>query len=235
LRVRENTDMGIQPFEGHTFVAFVDIAGFKQLMKRGDPAKRALDYFYRVGYETLRASPMAGRRAVEGLFVSDCAILFSTRDDDRKSSLWSLLSSLASLNRRMLEREYMLTTSIAYGDFRYVDRIEFDGIEKNQLSGHAYLDAFLDHERGKPKLMPGQARVCKDGLPDLVHQSLQQRESHFRCVEETSKHFYYYWMVASPDQIESFREAYSNAYELKYRGMLRALQMAACRGVDRPC
>jgi len=225
--------MPIDDFEHDTFVAFADISGFKQLVRQGDPAKLALNHFYKAGYGILGSSSTLPRRPVEGLFVSDCAVLFSTKTDDPIECLWSLLSQVGLLNRRMLEGDYMLTTSIAYGRFRYSSCIEFRGIEKNQLSGHAYLDAFLDKERGRPKLSPGQVRICRDGLPEPVKEALGQRSSPFERVEETPKHFYYYWMVNDPHDIAPFKDAYSNAHDLKYRGFLHALRRAR-DGVQSP-
>ena len=48
-----------------TFVAFVDISGFKEMMKGGDKqASNALKAFYQTGYNALNAQ----REVVNGLF-----------------------------------------------------------------------------------------------------------------------------------------------------------------------
>ncbi|HEC93403.1 MAG TPA: hypothetical protein ENI51_10495 [Candidatus Atribacteria bacterium] len=48
--------MPISNFNGRTFVAFIDISGFKQLMKDEKRAWKALDSFYNYGYEVIRRS-----------------------------------------------------------------------------------------------------------------------------------------------------------------------------------
>ena len=58
-------------FSGETFVAFMDISGFKELMKQGK-AINALDVFYEAGFDVLENSSH-----IEGIFVSDCGIVFA--------------------------------------------------------------------------------------------------------------------------------------------------------------
>lgn len=226
--------MPIEKFDHDTFVAYTDICGFRQLMKHEKGAAIALDDFYKAGYRILANQNAVARRPVEGLFLSDCAVLFSTQTVNPIEALHSLLSVVQLLNREMLERKYMLTTSVAYGEFSYHERLEFPGIDKRRVYGYAYVDAFLDNESGKPKLGPGQVRIRKQRLPDRVKEALLAPRSPFRCVEETAKHFYYYWMVTSPDQIDSFKRDYSDAYKLKYSGMLQALRGAVDRGAAAP-
>jgi len=218
--------MPVDLFDGETFVAFADISGFRQLMQEEHRAAQALDHFYNAGYRILREQKGAGRNHVEGLFISDCAILFSTQTARRIEALSSLLAVIGDLNREMLDEDYMLMTSIAFGQFSYHQRIEFPGIDKRPVYGFAYLNAFLDNESGRPKLRPGQTRILRVGMPEEVTQAIQQGHPPFDCVEETAKHFYYYWMVQDPKEIDRFKREYTDAYTLKHRGMLRALQRA---------
>ena len=46
--------MPIQPFNGDTAVAFVDVSGFKRMMRNRDRAMATLAQFYQEGYQTLR-------------------------------------------------------------------------------------------------------------------------------------------------------------------------------------
>src|SRR5690606_24487936 len=153
--------MPIQDFNGNTFVAFTDISGFKELMKNDTIALEAIKYFYQTGYNVLRES-----ENVEGFFVSDCGILFA-RNGDNEKKLLNLLDALKRINKRMIEKNYMLTTSIAFGQFDYQGKIEFQGIEKNAIYGGAYVKAFLDNEMGKPKIQPGQCRLVMQNLPNI--------------------------------------------------------------------
>ncbi len=226
--------MPIREFRDDTFVGYTDICGFRQLMKHEKRAEIALDHFYKAGYRILGNQDAVARRAVEGLLISDCAVLFSTQARHPIEGLHSLLSVVQLLNRDMLDRKYMLTTSVAYGEFSIHERLEFPGIGKRPVYGQAYVDAFLDNESRKPTLCPGQVRICKQRLPDRVKEALLAPRSPFGCVEETAKHFYYYWMVTSPDQIDPFKRDYSDAYKLKYSGMLEALRGAVDRGAAAP-
>lgn len=226
--------MPIHEFHHDTFVAYTDICGFRELMKHEKYAEIALYHFYEAGYRILANQNAVPRRPVEGLLISDCAVLFSTRTVKPIEGLHSLLSVVQLLNREMLDRNYMLTTSVAYGEFSIRESLEFSGIDKRPVYGEAYADAFLDNESGKPKLDPGQVRIRKQRLPGRVKGALLAHTSPFRCVEETAKHFYYYWMVTSPDQIHSFKRDYSDAYKLKYSGMLQALRGAVDRGAAAP-
>ena len=117
----------------------------------------------------------------------------------------------------------MLTTSIAFGRFSYHQRLEFPGIEKNPIYGHAYVTAYLDNETGKPKLQPGECRIVKKGLPDGCLASNPR-------IAELRGNAYFYWMVNSQDEIEDFQRRYSDAYQLKYRGMLDALKFGDQEG-----
>lgn len=121
----------------------------------------------------------------------------------------------------MIKNDFMLTTSVAYGSFKYEDRIEFEGINKSLLGGNAYLDAYLDNGSGKPKIQPGQCRLVKKNFPaDLINRIPR------RLVERNGndKHYYYYWMVRDPDEIHRFEDEYKNTYNLKYAGMLNVLK-----------
>lgn len=210
--------MPVQNFSGETFVAFLDISGFKELMKNTKRGLEALRLLYQAGYNTLN-----NNTGVEGFFVSDSGILF-VRSGTVAEKLHKILSALKSINKLMLTKNYMLTTSIAYGHFDYHDKLEFDGIEKNPIYGYAYVQAFLDNETGIPKIQPGQCRLVKRNLPtelDLVHTDFNLLTE----KENDNKHYYYYWNLDSPDSIENFETKYKDAYQLKFAGMLEALKM----------
>lgn len=147
--------MPIAPYDEETFVAFTDISGFREMMRSGDRAVQSMNSFYNAGYAAL-----GQEQNVNGLFVSDCAILFSLTGA-REARLESLLSVIKSINRALLPDSVMLTSSIAWGHFSYHDRIEFPGIGKQPIFGNGYLTAFLDNEIGSPKIQPVQCRIVK--------------------------------------------------------------------------
>jgi hypothetical protein len=202
--------MALSNFSGNTFVAFLDISGFKIIMEDEIKAKNVLNQFYKAGYEALLKY-----RNVKGLFVSDSGLLFVRKNNYK---LDTLLRVVKTINNRMLENDIMLTTSISYGQFDYNKRIEFQGIEKNLMLGSAYLNAYLDNASGKPKIQPGQCRILKRGLPEELDVLNNQ------YIKECGAYYYYYWNVDNPNNIDAFKESYNDSYKLKYSGMLKALK-----------
>jgi hypothetical protein len=212
--------MPISNFDGNTFVAYLDISGFKEMMKDDNKALNVLNHFYQTGYDVLKEQQQRSEQhSVDGIFVSDCGILFVREQTDTMSQLKKLLSVIKSINEKMLKHEVMLTTSIAYGYFSYQERTEFSGMEKNQVYGSTYVNAFLDNENGKPKIQPGQCRIIlKEQLP------LDVSVENDPFLQEKGKYLYYYWNVQDPEDIDEFEKLYNDSYNLKYSGMLQALK-----------
>jgi hypothetical protein len=212
----EGIQMPVADFDGECFVAFTDISGFKEMMKRGPQAMQALDCLYTSGYNAIQDN-----RSVNGFFVSDCGILF-TREGDAIQQLQSMLHLVNRINRDILAQNIMLTTSVAWGHFSYHNRIEFPGVRKQATYGNAYIAAYLDSHTELPKISPGQCRIRREGLPDAVLQHLSGDER----SEPSHKHFYYHWMVNDPEDIPDFTRLYNDSYTRKYAGMLDALKQA---------
>ncbi|MDG4474706.1 hypothetical protein [Thiovibrio frasassiensis] len=231
--------MPIDDYHGETFVAFVDISGFKALMKNREDAYKALSRFYQIGYdvlgsETNRINP----NRVDGIFISDCGVLFSRCNGqdienprNQVIALGHLLEIIESISKRMIADNFMLTASISFGQFDYHERANFVGIEKNLMLGNAYLEAYLDNEVGKPKLEPGQCRIVNhnqdNNLFTLVEASDAPPFNRVVKNQRDSKHLYFYWMVPSENEIDNFTQNYKDAYNQKYSGMLKALRMFA--------
>jgi len=218
-------------YDGNTFVAVLDISGFKVLMQNEEVALKALDRLYQYGYETLRQQN--GVCPVDGIFVSDGGVLF-VRENNRGvpnelASLESLLVVIKELNERMISNNFMLTTSVAYGQFKYQERIEFTGIGKTPMYGNAYVSAFLDNENGRPRIEPGQCRIVKKDIPRSVSSAIESNTNNGilgmmskRIGDNT--HYYFYWNVDNTARISQFEQRYKDAYSLKYAGMLKALK-----------
>ena len=218
-----------------TFLAFTDISGFKSLMKEGR-GPEALDIFFNGAYGLLK---IAKRHYLDGIFMSDCGILFARNDLypnlPNTKFLEELLHIIKDLNLHMLEKGYMLTTSIAYGKFEYIDRIVLENMDKVYIHGNAYLDAYRDNsDGGVLKIEPGYCRILKEGLPQDIQDRFNESVSNgmsdvdsFKMVRPRNgddKHYYYYWMREDPYQIKEFEKKYSDSYELKYAGMKEALK-----------
>jgi len=218
--------MPVENYDGNTFVAFLDISGFKVLMRDERRALQALDRFYATGFWALHNQNNIGNYRVDGFFVSDSGILFVRNGAEGTcEQLESVLHAVERINREMLNNDFMLTTSIAYGRFSYHGRFEFTGIEKNPIYGDAYVHAFLDNENGSPKIQPGQCRIIKRNLPPFYDNLLSHSHSSLlRRMKDSGKHYQFYWMVNNELDIEDFEKQYNDAYELKYAGMLKALK-----------
>lgn len=184
------------------------------MMANGERAVVALDHFYQAGFDILRDA-----RDINGFFFSDCGTLFA-KHADPVCQLDNMLEVIGRLNRAMLCNNIMLTTTLAWGEFSYHNRIEFSGITKQPVYGNAYVAAYLDNEMGKPKIEPGQCRILNKNLPHGLVNSLTMRDF---LVDERSHH-YFYWMVDQPADITEFRRRYEDSYNRKYAGMLAALQ-----------
>ncbi len=206
--------MAIANFNGNTFVAFLDISGFKEMMKGdGSQAVNALDKLNQAGYDVLQNNQNIG-----AIFISDCGVLFVQNNNiEKKTKLQNILKVIKEINIKLIADDIMTTTSISYGNFSYHNRIEFVGISKNPIYGNAYVTAFLDNENGTPKLEPGQCRIVLNDNEDIQNFSIP-------LLKKTIKHYYYYWMVENDNEIESFEKNYKDSYKLKYTGMLSALK-----------
>lgn len=219
--------MSITDFHGETFVAYVDISGFKELMIHNN-AIQALNIFYSSGYDVLLNQKVDPNIKIEGVFVSDCAVLYAnSKSKSIIEKLDAILIIIKKINMRMLQENYMLTSSIAYGEFSYHNRIEFPGIEKNPIYGSAYVNAFLDNEKTLPKMQPGQCRIL---INDAVNDAIAGCEnkpgeiSLVKKIKGDNKHLRYYWNLETIDQVEAFENEYMNSYNTKYSGMLCALK-----------
>ena len=196
----------LNKFSGQTFVAFIDICGFKAMMSE-NKAFDALNKFYQIGYDELQACG-----DINGIFISDCGILYVTKDTLKEEKLKILLRIVKSINLKMLEADYMLTTNIAYGDFSYHERKGFKGISKNLMMGYAYVKAFLDSQ-AKPKIDVGECRILKEDIEEDFF------ENPHLCPR--GKYFYYYWSVEDPEKIDLFKKDYKDS---RYIGALQILK-----------
>lgn len=220
--------MSLPDFQGETFLAFMDISGFKKLMKQ-DKAQEALDSLHSHGYNTIDENG-----DINGILVSDSCILFVNKKlelhDDNQYYLSLLLDKVKEMNKKLIKDGFMVTTSIAYGKFRYEKRVEFNRIEKHHFFGNAYVDAFLDNEHANKKIKPGECRLLIDTFPDNIKSYLNDQDSlgspffenNLGLLREEGEYYYFYWMLKNSEDITNFKDKYNEAYESRYR-MLKNL------------
>ena len=214
--------MALANFEGKTFLAFVDISGFKKKMNDKEEALNILNIFYSKGYDILENN----KDKINGIFISDCGILFIKANQSEVDKLKTLLTVIKKLNEEMLKKEIMLTNSIAYGEFKYENKIEFLGIIKNPTYGYAYIDAYFDNEKTEPRIQPGECRIINNNLPSDVTEEIDKEDKsnnpEFKLVRKVgNSHYYYFWMAKDESKIDEIQEKYKDA---KYIGMLKILK-----------
>lgn len=231
--------MPVESYEGETYVAYLDISGFKELMKNQNKAKRALGKFYSTVYDVgsrfcSRNTP--GFLEVNAVLFSDCAVLFSknskqpTADDtnpiaDNIAGLKSILSFIQQVNQALIlsrQEPIMTVCSIDYGEFKYEGRIEFTGIDKGFVIGKPFVNAFLDVEQGKPKIQPTECRLLIDNL--RLNSNLLREPYPLSLLKSKDGHYYFYWMLPSLENARQFEEEFQDTYNLKYAGMIQVVQ-----------
>lgn len=164
------------------------------MMSNESRLMRAMDALYSSGYRVLRDT---GRQpSVEGIFISDCGILFSRNVDHADlQALDSLLQVLTVIHRDVFEAAFSLKTSIAFGPFTYRGKVEFEGLDKNAIHGQAYVSALKDNESDTRRLYPNECRILKAGLPPAISlEQMQGLDIARGRIREEDKHFYFEWM-----------------------------------------
>ena len=237
-------------YENETLVAFVDISGFKLMMNNIKDAESSLKKYYNSGFQILKEYRQVGPY-IKGIFVSDCGILFVDDDNnyDKEACVKNLLKIIEKLNRRMIQNDIMLTSSISYGMFKHINLEEHKYIEKTPFYGDGYLKAYLNAEFEKPNMEPGQCRIAKKDIPE---EFLSCFSINLRCVERGTlglktindkyddKFLYFYWMIKGTnnnrgkDEIiedikefeKKFTETYKYINKYKYPAMKDVLKNA---------
>jgi hypothetical protein len=204
----------------------------------------ALDKFYNIGFNKLGSQSL-----VKGIFVSDCCVLFCDEhleDNDierKRNALIHLLRLIKNINIEMINFDYTLTSSIAYGHFKYEKRIVTNTTLKNAIYGNAYLKAYLNSI--KPEMRPGQCRLfsgsANPNIETSVNIDIEQILNSELTREETldliqrrkydTSNYYYYWIVNNRELIPSFEDEYKACYKDKtkpdYQQMTTVIQKYA--------
>jgi hypothetical protein len=217
------------------FVAFIDISGFKELMKHeNDDALNVLRRFYQIGYRNL--DPKIGKYddEIRGIFVSDSGIIWTknivTKNEIRKK-FNLFLKAVQDINQNVLDdfdmkkNQIRLKTSIAFGDFNFVETSNHELIEKNLIYGEAYLSAYKDNSS---KLDPGLCRIVIDKkFPIEIKKIIDNNE--FYCdlisfIKKFGVKYYFFWNCKNVKDIDIFWKRFQNAKKLVYQKQYEALE-----------
>jgi len=218
----------VESFDGETFVAFIDICGFKHMMRNPEQAEKALDNFFRTVYREVSRS-----EELNSIAVSDSAIIFagdngSHANRDRGElidfrRLGSILECVRSIARRMIRLNIAIKGSIAYGQLHYQKRRNGDRVVKAMLLGQAYLDAYSDVEEGIPKLKLGEIRLIpKTKIKELL--KISPAPSVMSLLKSGKGGYYFYWMLKSIEEQKKFKNAYKTQYNKMYDPTISVLK-----------
>ncbi|MEQ8175272.1 MAG: hypothetical protein ABRQ26_09420 [Syntrophomonadaceae bacterium] len=220
--------MATKSFEGNTFMAYTDIAGFRKMMRSGK-ALEALDAFYSGGYKILKKQAFKKVR-IDGFFISDCGVLFTRNSGASKvDELQALLTVVKEINQLMARSGFMLMTSIAYGFFKYEDHIDLEIIKQNAVEGGAYVKTYVDNEADLPKIQPGQCRIIRESLPEEVASAIAggkgTGELSLTKKYKSRNHYYYWWMAPETEGIASVENMYNNLEDVMYWGLMEKIRL----------
>lgn len=217
-------------------MAFLDISGFQEMMRREYSAVKALNQFYNTVFGINRGFNRSKHRnmtKVRSLVVSDCAVIFVDNkhlDRDNVRDLQSILRFIQQVNQDLIKETnlpMMTTCSIAYGRFKYRNRFELEGISREFFMGWPYVRAFLDNEYEEPKIRPGQCRLLRRNLEVNIEPITDPPFSLLEGIGDR-KYYYFYWMLPNLKHLTQFEREYENASRLKgqhkYTEIIRVLQ-----------
>ena len=203
-----------------------------------DEALAVIKEFFKIGYWQIPRDNQPQGRVVgiwlDGLFVSDCAIIWTELVSDDKSCIdqfHNILDIVKKINEEVLHSEVMrrnrimLSTSIAFGTFFQIKTVDHEHIHKNMIFGPAYIDAYSDN---LDNLDPGLCRIVKKNLPELITSRLNSSPTNddlLAFVRQDEDRIYFYWNCTTLNEIETFKDKYRQAREAKYQKMYDALSI----------
>ena len=219
--------MALRSFEGNTWVAFLDISGFKQMIKKPLQAESTLNKFYNTVYrEVFRINHdfpfetySTGNPSICSVVVSDCAILYVDNFDlgeDKIRDLHLILDVIKSINMALIDSDtppqIMTTCALDYGQFKYSDRSSDIHTRKSFFYGSTYVKAYLGAE--ELSKFPGFCRVLTS---DFVVPEELKNISPFNLLKSNSERYDFYWMVNIPEAIADFKNTYDNLAQSLYK------------------
>jgi hypothetical protein len=128
----------------------------------------------------------------------------------------------------MLDENFMLVSSIAYGKFKYQNRFEIQNIEKNAIYGDAYVDVVKDIEGNYRHIEPGECRLIAKNLPSDLKEIIENQSGDmFNLVKKKknqNKYYYFYWMCETKNDIERINRDYYKSTNAKYDLIFNSLK-----------
>lgn len=128
-----------------SYVAFLDVLGFKQLVyskKKADREK--IELYLKTAHEALnKLKEIPSKKNISSILISDSIILtvpFGDNKTEHTNNLRQLCIAILSLQRKLSVKDIWVRGAVSYGDTYFDDR-------NNQIVGSAYIDAYLLEEK----------------------------------------------------------------------------------------
>lgn len=196
-------------FEGTTFVAYSDLSGFRRMLEENsEQAYQALNHFYNTAYRRLDRNEYAG---IAGIAVSDCIVSWSSNlDQTNIERAVMLFSFLKELHKGMIRRSYLVTSTVAWGQYRYQRRIELPRFRKGMLYGSAYINAYLANDQAEVGAIVLLRQSCE------INPANDLENCHFWEDTVKPEGWEYFWSVSEPGDIERIKEERLKAKNLRF-------------------
>jgi len=88
------------------------------------------------------------RTDVDAIAVSDCVVSWA-----RDERLDTIVAFLSWLHSKMIEKRYLLRTTIAYDAFCYQNRLQLSNLQKTYIVGGAYISAYMANDKAEPGMI----------------------------------------------------------------------------------
>lgn len=123
------------------YVAFLDILGFKEALKKMKQSEAA-EYISKFSSTVFEEWEQTKPPLLEGYIVSDSFIIYSKNvSEDSLRALLLLVDSICK--KEFSENSILIRGAIASGDFERIEAKELASLKNGLIVGQAYIDAYL--------------------------------------------------------------------------------------------
>lgn len=148
------------------YVVFIDILGFKGKLKRlkQPEAEKFIENFSTMLYGEWKKQKCHNNNLIKGFIVSDSVIIHTM--DTSMEALDTLLKITIAVSKRAFQgQSILLRGAIAKGDFRHLEAVSFENLQKGLIVGQAYIEAYTLESATKTSAI----HLTKDVYEDICN------------------------------------------------------------------